>query len=104
MIQKIKTILYTLMFVFIVTFIGTIYYTYNNSVAQEQEKFDTEVVETLEEITDWEKPDFERANNQTFINSVGQCVNYIYNTTTDVIPVNFELLLVPGESFRKWLG
>ena len=40
MIQKIKTILYTLMFVFIVTFIGTIYYTYNNSVAQEQEKFD----------------------------------------------------------------
>ena len=32
-------------------------------------------------------------NNQTFINSVSQCVDYIYNTTTDVIPVNLELLL-----------
>ena len=102
MIQKIKTILYTLMFVFIVTFIGTIYYTYNNSVAQEQEKFDTEVAETLEEITDWEKPDFERANNQTFINSVGQCVNYIYNTTTDIYPVNFEVLLAQAALESGW--
>ena len=102
MLEKIKTILYTLMFVFIVTFIGTIYYTYNNSVAQEQEKFDTEVAETLEEITDWEKPDFERANNQTFINSVGQCVNYIYNTTTDVIPVNFEVLLAQAALESGW--
>ena len=102
MLQKIKTILYTLMFVFIVTFIGTIYYTYNNSVAQEQEKFDTEVAETLEEITEWEKPDFERANNQTFINSVGQCVNYIYNTTTDVYPVNFELLLAQAALESAW--
>jgi Bax protein len=90
------------MFVFIVTFIGTIYYTYNNSVAQEQEKFDTEVAETLEEITDWEKPDFERANNQTFINSVGQCVEYIYNTTTDVIPVNLELLLAQAALESGW--
>ena len=102
MIQKIKTILYTLMFVFIVTFIGTIYYTYNNSVAQEQEKFDTEVVETLEEITEWEKPDIERANNQTFINSVGQCVNYIYNTTTDIYPVNFEVLLAQAALESGW--
>ena len=102
MLQKIKTILYTLMFVFVVTFIGTIYYTYNNSVAQEQEKFDTEVAETLEEITDWEKPDFERANNQTFINSVSQCVEYIYNTTTDVIPVNLELLLAQAALESGW--
>ena len=102
MLEKIKTILYTLMFVFVVTFIGTIYYTYNNSVAQEQEKFDNEVVEALEVITDWEKPDFERANNQTFINSVGQCVNYIYNTTTDVIPVNFEVLLAQAALESGW--
>ena len=102
MLEKIKTILYTLMFVFIVTFIGTIYYTYNNSVAQEQEKFDTEVAETLEEITDWKKPDFERANNQTFINSVGQCVNYIYNTTTDIYPVNFEVLLAQAALESGW--
>ena len=102
MLQKIKTILYTLMFVFVVTFIGTIYYTYNNSVAQEQEKFDTEVIETLEEITEWEKPDFERANNQTFINSVGECVTYIYNTTTDVYPVNLEVLLAQAALESGW--
>ena len=102
MIQKIKTILYTLMFVFIVTFIGTIYYTYNNSIAKEQEQISNEVANTLEVITDWEKPDFERANNQTFINSVGQCVNYIYNTTTDVYPVNFEVLLAQAALESGW--
>ena len=90
------------MFVFIVTFIGTIYYTYNNSVAQEQEKFDNEVVEALEVIIEYEKPDFERANNQTFINSVGQCVNYIYNTTTDIYPVNFEVLLAQAALESGW--
>ena len=102
MFEKIKTILYTLMFVFIVTFVGSIWYTYNNSIAKEQEQFSTEVAETLEEITRWEKPDFERANNQTFINSVGQCVNYIYNTTTDVYPVNFELLLAQAALESAW--
>ena len=102
MLEKIKTILYTLMFVFVVTFIGTIYYTYNNSVAQEQEIFDNEVVEVLEEIIEYKKPDFERANNQTFINSVGQCVNYIYNTTTDIIPVNFEVLLAQAALESGW--
>tara|TARA_B100001057_G_scaffold11234_1_gene10687 strand:+ start:1010 stop:1648 length:639 start_codon:yes stop_codon:yes gene_type:complete len=102
MIQKIKTILYTLMVVFIVTFVGTIWYTYNNSVAQEQEKFDNEVVEVLEEIIDYKKPDFERANNQTFINSVGQCVNYIYHTTTDIYPVNLEVLLAQAALESGW--
>mgnify|MGYP001498349120 CR=1 FL=1 len=102
MIQKIKTIFYTLMVVFIVTFIGSIYYTYNNSVAKEKEQISNEVVNTLEEITEWEKPDFERANNQTFINSVGQCVNYIYNTTTDIYPVNFEVLLAQAALESGW--
>ena len=102
MIQKIKTILYTLMVVFIVTFVGTIWYTYNNSVAKESEQIANEVANTLEEITEWEKPDFERANNQTFINSVGQCVNYIYNTTTDIIPVNFEVLLAQAALESGW--
>tara|TARA_X000001036_G_scaffold416068_1_gene432741 strand:+ start:97 stop:699 length:603 start_codon:yes stop_codon:yes gene_type:complete len=90
------------MVVFIVTFVGTIWYTYNNSVAQEQEKFDNEVVEVLEEIIDYKKPDFERANNQTFINSVGQCVNYIYHTTTDIYPVNLEVLLAQAALESGW--
>tara|TARA_B100001559_G_scaffold243977_1_gene207001 strand:- start:102 stop:704 length:603 start_codon:yes stop_codon:yes gene_type:complete len=90
------------MVVFIVTFVGTIWYTYNNSVAQEQEKFDNEVVEVLEEIIDYKKPDFERANNQTFINSVSQCVNYIYHTTTDIYPVNLEVLLAQAALESGW--
>ena len=102
MIQKIKTILYTLMVVFIVTFIGSIYYTYNNSVAKESEQIANEVADTLEQIVEFKKPDFERANNQTFINSVGQCVNYIYNTTTDIYPVNFEVLLAQAALESGW--
>ena len=102
MIQKIKTILYTLMVVFIVTFIGTIWYTYNNSIAKENEQVANEVANTLEQIIEYEKPDFERENNQTFINSVGQCVNYIYNTTTDIYPVNFEILLSQAALESGW--
>ena len=102
MIQTLKTILYTLMVVFTFTFVGGVWYTYNQSIAKEQEKFDTEVVQALEEIIEYKKPDFERANNQTFINSVGQCVNYIYNTTTDVYPVNFELLLAQAALESAW--
>ena len=99
---KIKTIFQTLMFVFIVGFISTIWYAYNTSIAKEQEEITNEVVETLEEIIVYEKPDFERENNQTFINSVGQCVNYIYNTTTDIIPVNFEVLLAQAALESGW--
>ena len=100
--EKLKTIFQTLMFVFIVAFIGLIYYSYQNTMAKEQVKFDNEVVETLEEIIVYEKPNFERANNQTFINSVGQCVNYIYNTTTDIYPVNFEVLLAQAALESGW--
>ena len=100
--EKIKTIFQTLMFVTIVTFIGAIWYGYNQSVAKEQETITNEVVETLEEIIVYEKPDFERANNQTFINSVGQCVNYIFNTTTDIYPVNFEVLLAQAALESGW--
>ena len=90
------------MFVFIVAFIGIVYYSYQNTMAKEQVEFDDEVVETLEEIIVYEKPNFERANNQTFINSVGQCVNYIYNTTTDIYPVNFEVLLAQAALESGW--
>ena len=100
--EKLKTIFQTLMFVFIVAFVGIVYYSYQNTMAKEQVEFDNEVVEALEEIIVYEKPNFERANNQTFINSVGQCVNYIYNTTTDVIPVNFEVLLAQAALESGW--
>ena len=50
MIQKIKTALYTLMFVFIVTLL-VLYTILNNSIAKEQEQISNEVANTLEVIT-----------------------------------------------------
>ena len=102
MIQKIKTVLATLMVVFIVAFSYAIWHTYKQGKVDAAEIELTEIVETLEEITNYTKPDFERANNQTFINSVGECVNYIYNTTTDIYPVNFEILLAQAALESGW--
>ena len=102
MVKTIKTVLYTLIVVFIFAFTYAIWHTYKQGQVNAQELEIEQVVETLEEITRWEKPDFERENNQTFINSVGQCVEYIYNTTTDVIPVNLELLLAQAALESGW--
>ena len=102
LIDRIKTILYTLMFVTIVGASFGVYHLYKDSKANAIEIETQEVVEALEEIIKVTKPDFERANNQTFINSVGACVNYIYNTTTDVIPVNFEVLLAQAALESGW--
>ena len=93
MLKTIKTVFYTLAVVFLFTFSYVVWHTYNESVAESKEIETQEVVDALEEIISITKPDFERANNQTFIDSVGACVNYIYNTTTDIYPVNFEILL-----------
>ena len=90
------------MVVSVLAFAAMVYSTYHNGISEAKEKHVNEVVETLEEITRFEKPDFERANNQTFINSVSQCVEYIYNTTTDVIPVNLELLLAQAALESGW--
>lgn len=102
-IDRLKTIAYTLMVVVIIGFSFAIYSVYEESKAEAKEQELTDIVETLEEITKtYIKPDFERANNQTFINSVGQCVNYIYNTTTDIYPVNFEVLLAQAALESGW--
>ena len=83
-----------------------IYYTISaeneEATAAKLESEIEEVVETLEAITTHKLPDFERANNQTFINSVGACVNYIYNTTTDVTPVIYEVLLAQAALESGW--
>ena len=90
------------MVVSVLAFAAMVYSTYKEGISEAKELEIEQVVETLEEITRWEKPDFERANNQTFINSVSQCVEYIYNTTTDVIPVNLELLLAQAALESGW--
>ena len=106
MVAKIKTILQTLMAVVVIMFFGGIWYTV--SAEKEEVKADVleleveEIVETLEAINTYTLPDFERANNQTFIDSVGACVNYIYNTTTDVTPVIYEVLLAQAALESGW--
>ena len=102
MIQKIKTIFATLVVVFIVAFSFAIWHTYKQNSIEAAEIETQEIVDTLEKIISVQKPDFERANNQTFIDSVGACVNYIYNSTTDIIPVNFEVLLAQAALESGW--
>ncbi len=103
MIHNIKIVLRTLMVVFVLAFTAIVYSTYQNGKTEAKEnEIAEEIADTLEVITKYEKPDFERANNQTFINSVSQCVDYIYNTTTDVYPVNFEVLLAQAALESGW--
>ena len=102
MLKTIKTVLYTLMSVFVIGTAVGVWYAYAES-KQEQTEIETqEIVDTLEKIVSVTKPDFERANNQTFIDSVGACVNYIYNTTTDIYPVNLEVLLAQAALESGW--
>ena len=102
MLKTIKTVLYTLMSVFVIGTAVGVWYAYAESKQEQVEVETQEIVDTLEKIINVSKPDFERANNQTFIDSVGACVNYIYHTTTDVYPVNFEILLAQAALESGW--
>jgi hypothetical protein len=78
MLAKIKTILQTLMAVTVILFFGGVWYHVSAEKEETQaillEKEVEEVVQTLEKINIHKRPNFERENNQTFINSVGACV------------------------------
>jgi hypothetical protein len=65
-----------------------------------------EVVE-VEPIVDVEKllilkPNFEHSSNQSFLESVKGCIMYIDKTTTDILPVNSELLLAQAALESGW--
>ena len=104
--EKIKTIIQTLVAVTAILFVSGISYLVSaNSDKVPSEKIEIEIekaVETLEAITTHTLPNFERSNNQTFIDSTVACVNYIYNTTTDVFPVNMELLVAQAALESAW--
>ena len=94
------------MVVTVILFVSSIWYVLStekeNVKAAELELEMEEVVETLEAITTHKLPNFERANNQTFINSTIACVDYIYNTTSDIYPVNLELLVAQAALESAW--
>ena len=104
--QKIKTIIQTLMAVTAILFVSGIWYVVsdekNEALVTKQEIEIEKAVETLEAITTHTLPNFERSNNQTFIDSTVACVNYIYNTTTGVFPVNMELLVAQAALESAW--
>ena len=84
------TIIRTLMAVCVVAFCAMIFEYYVKD-GQARAKAD---IPTL--------PDFEHTNNQTFLNNVVQCVEYIEHTTSDVYPVNIELLLAQAALESGW--
>ncbi len=85
-----KTIIRTLMAVVVIAFCATTFYYYT-----EQGKARAEaLIPTL--------PDFEHTNNQQFLDNVIQCVNYIEHNTTDIYPVNLELLLAQAALESGW--
>ena len=64
-----KTVVYTVMTIAIMAIATGVWISYERSVADAKEMETQKIVDTLAEITTHKKPDFERANNQTFINS-----------------------------------
>ena len=122
--QKVKTILQTVTGIIILGCVGATYQYFHQptveevidekivEIKEENEVFIDEVVadlknyanETnkLEVIQHIEKPDFEMNSNQTFLDSVNACIDYIYHTTTDVYPINRELLLAQAALESGW--
>ncbi len=87
---SIKVVIRTLMVVVIALFCGlTFNYYIKDGIARAQAE-----VPTL--------PDFEHTNNQQFIDNVLQCVKYIEHTTTDIYPVNIELLVAQAALESGW--
>ena len=85
-----KTMIRTLMAVVVIAFCATTFHYY---VEQGNAR-----AETLEP----KLPDFEHTNNQQFLDNVIQCVNYIEHNTTDIYPVNLELLLAQAALESGW--
>ena len=85
-----KIVVRTLMAVIMVAFFTTTFYYYvkdGNARADELKP---------------KLPNFEHTNNQQFLNNVVQCVDYIEHTTSDIYPVNVELLLAQAALESGW--
>ena len=85
-----KIVVRTLMAVIVVAFFATTFYYY------------TEQGKARAEANIPKLPNFEHTNNQQFLDNVIQCVNYIEHNTTDVYPVNLELLLAQAALESGW--
>ena len=87
-----KIVVRTLMAVIVVAFFTTTFYYYvkdGNARADELKP---------------KLPNFEHTNNQQYLNNVVQCVDYIEHTTSDIYPVNVELLLAQAALESGWVN
>ena len=85
-----KTIIKTLMTVFVVLFfVLTFYFYVQDGKMRAEENIPT-------------KPDFEHTNNQQFLDNVNQCVDYVYWKNKDFEKVNIELLLAQAALESGW--
>ena len=88
--EKFKTIIRTLMFVFVVLFCATTFHYYTEQGNARAESLKPKL------------PDFEHNNNQQFLDNVVQCIYYIEHTTPDIHTVNLELLLAQAALESGW--
>ena len=88
--HDIKVVINTLAFVTVIGAIVCVTYLYKAQA------------NTAQAAPVYELPDFEHTNNQQFLDNVQQCVDYIYNTTTDVYPVNVTLLKAQASLESGW--
>ena len=91
--QKAQVVGKTLMVVVILLFCSLTLYNYNSIALKAQE--------TIAEF-EIKKPDFEHESNQTFLDAVNKCVDYVYYSTTDVFPVNRMLLVSQAALESGW--
>ena len=85
-----RTVIKTLMAVVVIVFCtGTFLYYVKDTTARAEASIPS-------------LPDFEHTNNQQFLTNVLQCVEYIDHTTTDIYPVNIELLLAQAALESGW--
>ena len=87
-----KIVLKTIMTMVILGLVSFGIYQYNT---QEAKAFKTETLVTP-------KPDFDHSTHQQFIDNIRQCVEHIYDTTTDIVPVNRELLVAQAALESAW--
>ena len=88
-----KIVLNTLAVILIVSFIGGSIYLHKSGYSLEVK------ADEMKNIT---LPNFEHDSNQQFLDNVNQCIDYIYHSTSDVFPVNRELLLAQASLESGW--
>jgi len=91
-VHNLKIVIKTILVISVIGFISGTFYLYKDQ--GEKMAANAESVPV--------KPDFDHSTHQQFIDNIRECVNYIYDTTTDITPVNLELLVAQAALESAW--